>query len=173
MTTRLSAVTGGVLAALTASVLAQEPARPTLKVPPLGAGPYVFDTAEQHRVKVVVQATGLAHPWAMAFLPDGRMLVTERPGRLRVIEHGVLNPEPVRGVPAVRAAGLGGLEDLALHPSFAENHLLYFTYIKAVDAVRGTPVLARGRLYAFPAIWAAVLVVVALVSLIVVSAVPK
>lgn len=145
MTTRLTAALAGTLAALTVTVLAQEPARPTLKVPPLGAGPYVFDTAEQHRVKVVVQATGLSHPWALAFLPDGRMLITERPGRLRVLKDGVLDPEPVRGVPPVRAAGLGGLEDLALHPRFAENHLLYFTYIKPVDANRGTPVLARGR----------------------------
>ena len=145
MTTRLTAALAGTLAALTVTVLAQEPTRPTLPVTPLGAGPYVFDTAEQHRVKVVVQATGLAHPWALAFLPDGRMLITERPGRLRVLKDGVLDPEPVRGVPAVRAAGLGGLEDLALHPRFAENHLLYFTYIKPVDANRGTPVLARGR----------------------------
>ena len=145
MTTRLTAALAGTLAALTVTVLAQEPTRPTLPVTPLGAGPYVFDTAEQHRVKVVVQARGLAHPWALAFLPDGRMLITERPGRLRVLKDGVLDPEPVRGVPAVRAAGLGGLEDLALHPRFAENHLLYFTYIKPVDANRGTPVLARGR----------------------------
>lgn len=145
MTTRLTAALAGTLAALTVTVLAQEPARPALNVTPLGAGPYVFDTAEQHRVKVVVQATGLSHPWALAFLPDGRMLITERPGRLRVLKDGVLDPEPVRGVPAVRAAGLGGLEDLALHPRFAENHLLYVTYIKPVDANRGTPVLARGR----------------------------
>ncbi len=145
MNARSTAVFAGALAALAVTVLAQEPSRPTLKVAPLGAGPYVFDTAEQHRVKVVVQATGLSHPWAMAFLPDGRILITERPGRLRIVENGVLNPEPVRGVPAVRAAGLGGLEDLALHPRFAENHFVYFTYIKPVDANRGTPVLARGR----------------------------
>ena len=145
MTARSTIAFVGALAALTAAVLAQEPSRPTLKVAPLGAGPYVLETAEQHHVKVVVQATGLVHPWAMAFLPDGRMLITERPGRLRILKDGVLDPEPVRGVPAVRAAGLGGLEDIALHPRFSENHFVYLTYIKPVDANRGTPVLARGR----------------------------
>lgn len=119
--------------------------RPTLPVPPLGAGPYVFDTAEQHRVRVSVLARGLVHPWALAFLPDGTMLVTERPGRLRIMRNGVLDPAPVAGVPAVRSAGLGGLEDVALHPRFAENHFIYLTYIKPVDSQVGTPALARGR----------------------------
>lgn len=124
---------------------AQEPARPSLAVPALAAGPYVFDTAEQHRLQVTVVARGLEHPWALVFLPNGDMLVTERPGRLRIIRNGALDPTPVSGVPQVRAAGLGGLEDIALHPRFAENHLLYFTYIKPVDAQRGTPALARAR----------------------------
>ena len=128
-----------------AVVGAQEPPRPTLRVPPLGAGPYVMDTAEQHNLRVTVIARGLVHPWAIAFLPDGRMLVTERPGRLRIISDGKLEPAPVSGVPAVRAAGLGGLEDIALDPRFAENHFVYFTYIKPVDNQRGTPALARGR----------------------------
>ncbi|MFN7983847.1 MAG: PQQ-dependent sugar dehydrogenase [Vicinamibacterales bacterium] len=124
---------------------AQDAPRPGLSAPPL-AGPYVFDTAEQHGLRVTVVTRGLSHPWALAFLPDGRMLVTERPGRLRIVNNGTLDATPVAGVPAVRAAGLGGLEDLALHPAFAENHLVYFTYIKPVDANRGTPALARGRL---------------------------
>jgi glucose/arabinose dehydrogenase len=104
------------------------------------------DTAEAHNLRLVVLARGLSHPWAIAFLPDGRMLVTERPGRLRVFANGKLDPTPISGVPAVRAAGLGGLEDIALHPRFADNHLVYFTYIKPVDKERGTPALARGRL---------------------------
>lgn len=134
-----------VVAALTA-VGAQEAPRPKLPVPPLGAGPYVVDTAEMRNLRLVVLARGLAHPWAIAFLPDGRLLVTERPGRLRIVANGVLDPTLVTGVPAVRSAGLGGLEDIALHPRFADNHLVYVTYIKPVDANRGTPALARGRL---------------------------
>lgn len=134
-----------VVAALTV-VTAQEAPRPKLPVPPLGAGPYAIDTAEVHNLRLVVVARGLSHPWAIAFLPDGRLLVTERPGRLRIVANGVLDPTPVSGVPAVRAAGLGGLEDIALHPRFAENHLVYVTYIKPVDKDRGTPALARGRL---------------------------
>ena len=59
-------------------------------VPPLGEGPWVIDTAEQHRIRVSVVTKGLSHPWAIAFLPDGGMLVTERPGRLRVVRDGAL-----------------------------------------------------------------------------------
>jgi aldose sugar dehydrogenase len=124
---------------------AQEAARPGLPIPPLGPGPYVFDTAEQSQIKVTVLTRDLSHPWALAFLPDGGLLVTERPGRLRLLKSGVLDPTPVAGVPAVRAAGLGGLEDIALHPRFAENHLVYLTYIKPVNSGVGTPALARGR----------------------------
>jgi glucose/arabinose dehydrogenase len=58
-------------------------------VPPLGAGPWVFDTAEQHEIRVSVVTRGLSHPWAIAFLPEGAMLITERPGRLRVVRDGV------------------------------------------------------------------------------------
>lgn len=126
-------------------VAAQEQARPGLPIPPLGPGPFVFETAEQPRIRVTVVARGLSHPWALAFLPDGRILVTERPGRLRIVSNGVLEPTPVPGVPAVRAAGLGGLEDIALHPQFRDNHLVYLTYVKPVDTDRGTPALARAR----------------------------
>jgi aldose sugar dehydrogenase len=125
--------------------VAQEPIRPGLTVPPLGPGPYVFDTAEQHRIRVTVLARGLSHPWAIAFLPDGSLLVTERPGRLRIVRNGVTDPASVAGVPAVRAAGLGGLEDIALHPRFADNHFVYLTYIKPVNEGVGTPAVARGR----------------------------
>jgi len=115
-------------------------------VPPLGAGPFVFDTAEQHKIRVTVMTRGLSHPWAIAFLPDGGMLVTERPGRIRVIRNGVLDPTPIAGVPRVRTDGNGGLMDIALHPQFAENRLVYFTYTKPVENGKGTPSLARGRL---------------------------
>jgi len=115
-------------------------------VPPLSAGPFVLDTAEQHKIRVSIVARGLVHPWALVFLPDGNMLVTERPGRLRIVRDGVLDPKPVTGLPAVRAKALGGLQDVALHPKFAENRLVYFTYIKPLENGRGTPAVARGRL---------------------------
>jgi aldose sugar dehydrogenase len=117
-----------------------------LPVPPLGAGPYVFETAEIPKIRVSVLTRGLSHPWAIAFLPDGSMLVTERPGRLRVIRNGVLDPQPIAGVPQVRTDGNGGLMDVALHPQFAENHLVYLTYTKPVGNGRGAPALARGKL---------------------------
>ena len=114
-------------------------------VPPLGAGPFVFDTAEQHKLRAVVVAKGLSHPWSMAFLPDGGILVTERAGNVRVIRDGVLNPQPVSGVPKVSNARLAGLMDIALHPQFATNRLVYLTYSKPEPKMFRTA-LARGRL---------------------------
>ena len=122
--------------------------QPTIGVPvaPLGAGPFVMDTAEQHKIRVTVVTKGLVHPWSLVFLPDGSMLVTERPGRIRVIRDGVLDPKPLGGVPQARTKGNGGLMDIALHPRFPENHLVYFTYDKLVDNDKGAPTVARGRL---------------------------
>jgi glucose/arabinose dehydrogenase len=114
-------------------------------VPPLGAGPFVIDTAEQHKIKVTVVTKGLVHPWALAFLPDGGMLISERPGRLRIFRNGMLDPRPVSGIPEVVTSGNGGLMDVALHPRFAENHLVYFTYTKAVENDRIAVVAARGK----------------------------
>jgi glucose/arabinose dehydrogenase len=125
---------------------AQERSPIGVPVPPLGAGPWVFDTAEQHRIRVSVVAKGLSHPWALAFLPDQSMLVTERPGRLRIVRNGVLDPQAVAGVPEVRTDGNGGLMDVAVHPRFAENQLIYLTYTKPVGNGMGVPALARGRL---------------------------
>ncbi len=113
--------------------------------PPLGSGPFVFDTAEQHKIRVSV-TKGLSHPWAIAFLPDGNMLLTERPGRLRIVRNGVLDPQPIGGVPQVRTDGNGGLMDVALHPRFVENRFVYLTYTKPVGNGKGAPALARGRL---------------------------
>src|SRR5579871_1449574 len=87
-------------------------------VPPLGNGPFVFDTAEQHKIRVSVVTKGLSHPWALAFLPDGSMLITERAGRLRILRDGKLDPRPISGVPAVRTIGNSGFMDIALHPKF-------------------------------------------------------
>ena len=115
------------------------------KVAPLGDGPFVIDTAEQHKIRVVVLAKGLSHPWSLAFLPGGDMLLTERPGRLRVIRNGVLDPAPVSGVPQVHGVRLYGLMDIALHPKFAENRLIYLTYTKAPVDGKVSTALARGR----------------------------
>jgi len=115
-------------------------------VPPLGAGPWVFDTAEQHKIRLSVVTKGLTNPWAIAFLPGGDMLITERGGRLRMLRGGVLDPQAISGVPRVRTDGNGGLMDVALHPRFAENRLVYLTYTKPVANGMGTPALARGRL---------------------------
>jgi glucose/arabinose dehydrogenase len=117
-------------------------------VSPLEAGPWVIDTAEQHKIRVSIVTDGLSHPWALAFLPNGDMLVTERPGRLRVIRGGVLDPEPIAGVPVVRTDGNGGLMDVAVHPQFAENGLVYLTYTMPVGNGMGAPALARGKLEA-------------------------
>jgi glucose/arabinose dehydrogenase len=117
-----------------------------IPVLPLGEGPWTFDTAEQHKIRVSVVARGLSHPWAIAFLPDSGMLVTERPGRLRVIRDGVLDPHAISGVPEVRTDGNGGLMDVAVHPDFSEKGLVYLTYTKPVENGLGAPALAVGRL---------------------------
>ena len=139
-------LTALVLPCLLASGQAQEQPRIGVPVPPLGDGPWVFDTAEQHGIRVSVVTRGLSHPWAMAFLPDGGMLITERPGRLRILRGGVLDPRPVAGVPEVRNEGNGGLLDVALHPRFADNGLVYLTYTRPAINGWGAPSLARGRL---------------------------
>jgi aldose sugar dehydrogenase len=95
----------------------------------LGEGPWTYTTSErQTRVKVSVVTKGLANPWSMAWLPNGDMLITERAGRLRILRNGVLDPEPVAGVPKVQAGGTSGLLDIALHPKFAENGWVYLAY---------------------------------------------
>ena len=90
--------------------------------------PEVFDTFE-HRIRVV-PINGLERPWALAFLPDGGILITERAGRLRIVRNGVLDPQPISGIPTVVDRWLKGLNDIAVHPRFAENKLVYFTYYK-------------------------------------------
>ncbi len=101
---------------------------------------------QEHRIRVSKLTEGLSHPWSIAFLPDGRMLVTERAGRLRVVGKDFkLDPQPVGGVPAVAATGQGGLLDVVLHPKFAENNLVYLSYSAGDRNGIGTEV-ARGTL---------------------------
>jgi len=97
-------------------------------------------------VRVETVARGLEYPWALAFLPDGRMLVTERLGRLRIVERDGRVSEPLAGVPEVQAHGQGGLLDVAVDPRFADNRLVYLSYAEpGADGTAGTAV-ARGRL---------------------------
>lgn len=106
----------------------------------------VGEAAEATGWKAVTVTAGLTHPWSLVWLPDGKtMLVTEREGRLRVIENEQLRQAPVRGVPEVLAIGQGGLLDLALHPKFQENRLVYMTFSTGRSGANRTA-LARGRL---------------------------
>jgi aldose sugar dehydrogenase len=95
----------------------------------------------------VVPTKGLSYPYALAFLPDGSILVTERAGRLRIVRNGALDPQPIAGMPQVLDRNLKGLNDIALHPRFAENGLIYFSYFKPVagSTEMATAVLARAR----------------------------
>ena len=95
--------------------------------------------------RVVKLVEGLENPWSVAFLPDGRMLVTEKPGRLRIIAGGKLDPRSVEGLPQVTVHGQGGLHDVVLHPGFAQNGLVYFSFAERGEDGVGTA-MARGRL---------------------------
>jgi len=100
----------------------------------------------QHDFRVVTVVEGLEHAWSLAFLPGGDLLVTERPGRLRIVRNGVLLPDSVPGVPAVLARGQGGLLEVAPHPDFATNRLIYLTFSKPIgDGERATTAVVRGR----------------------------
>lgn len=94
--------------------------------------------------KAVTVVDGLEHPWAMAFLPDGGMLITERPGRLRLVRDGRLVRAPLDGVPKVLAQRQGGLLDVALHPAFTENQFVYLSYSAGTNSDNRTTI-ARGR----------------------------
>jgi glucose/arabinose dehydrogenase len=112
--------------------------------PPLGTLPDSVFSAD-YSIRVEQIAGGLENPWSMKFLPDGDMLITERPGRLRIIRDGALDPEPIAGVPEVRRTVLGGLLDVVLHPEFATNRTIYLSYSKGVDGDFSTTAIARAR----------------------------
>ncbi|HET9217164.1 MAG TPA: PQQ-dependent sugar dehydrogenase [Terriglobia bacterium] len=95
----------------------------------LGDGPWTYTTSERAtRIRVSVVTKGLSNPWSMAWLPNGDMLITERAGRLRILRNGVLDPTPIPGVPQAQVGGTSGLLDIALHPKFATNGLVYLAY---------------------------------------------
>ncbi|MEO8137535.1 MAG: PQQ-dependent sugar dehydrogenase [Betaproteobacteria bacterium] len=101
---------------------------------------------DDYKVRVVTIASGLDTPWGMAFMDGGRMLVTEKAGRLRVIEGGKLLPQPVAGLPPVRVQGQGGLLDVSLHPDFARNQFIYWSYAGGSNSSEVGTEVARGRL---------------------------
>jgi len=116
-------------------------------------GAEVIQTRE-HAVRLTTITEGLDRPWGLAFLPDGRMLVTERSGRMRVVgRDGRLDPAPVAGLPRVDAHGQGGLLDVVLHPRYRDNGWVYWSYVQRdADGDSGTEV-ARGRLAGGPGAW--------------------
>jgi glucose/arabinose dehydrogenase len=130
----LSSIAGSVLLLL---VLIALPATAQAPVYQSERGPY----------RVVTVVDGLKDPWSIAFLPNGDMLVTEKPGRLRIVRDGVLQPEPIAGTPRVRYEGQGGLLEVALHPDFESNRLIYLSYSKPnEDMSQGTTAVARAIL---------------------------
>ena len=158
MRCRSSKGSSGALAAcvvmLAAAAIGAQQA-PTPAQDTLSDGPRVFDSSRRGPSGRpipgphfrVVPMKGLTYPYALAFLPNGEMLITERPGRLRVVHDSVLDPQPISGIPPVLDRQLKGLNDVALHPRFAENKWVYFTYYKPAPNTRdgAFAVLARGR----------------------------
>jgi len=133
----------------------QSPApQPGIAQVELGPGPYTFDTAEQHKLRVTVVARNLVHPFSIAFLPNGDALLVERGSGPRLIHNATgaspaVDAEPVQGLPETARAGGGGLQDILLHPDFASNRLVYFTYNKVDASDKQKPklaiTLARGK----------------------------
>ncbi|MFM7295050.1 MAG: PQQ-dependent sugar dehydrogenase [Burkholderiales bacterium] len=115
-----------------------------MSVPAFAQKSKTLSTSE-YKVNVVTVVEGLKNPWAVAFLPDGRMLVTERRGTLRVVDGGKLVQKAVDGMPKVTEFGQGGLLDVVLHPKYAENGWIYWTYNATEGGLHGTEV-ARGKL---------------------------
>jgi glucose/arabinose dehydrogenase len=135
-----AALVGGLIAS---GAVAQQ--QPDLGIRPVTVAdkPYTFDTAEQHGIRVSVVVRGLPHPFSLAFLPNGDALVTERSGGLRLVRNAAsgkgvaatLEAQPIGGTPERNAQRTSGLHDLALHPKFAENSLVYFSYNKLGEVI--------------------------------------
>ena len=115
-----------------------------LPSPPLGAGPWTFQTTEA-KIQVSVVAKGFSHPYGFAFLPDNVILISERGGALRVVRNGEIDPTPVAGIPKVIYRGTeAGLMDVILHPAFDKNHWVYFTYHKPIGNNLASNAVGRG-----------------------------
>jgi glucose/arabinose dehydrogenase len=125
---------------------AKVPQAPAWPAPKLGDGPFDSESWEQRKLRTVVVARGLNTPRALEFLPNGELLIAERAGTLRIFRNGRLDPEPVRGVPKVAALGTAtGFMDIALHPDFARNGLIYLSYHKPAFEGLGVNAIYRGR----------------------------
>src|SRR5580698_2481478 len=130
------------------------PVAPTgLAHQPLGKGPFLYKTAEQQDIRVTVLLRDIEYPYALAWLPTGEMLFTQRRGQLRIVRNGVLDPKPIEGGPASVFAGesgsigaVHGYMNVVVHPQFAENHLLYLSYTKPLGDKHTAGAVARGRL---------------------------
>jgi glucose/arabinose dehydrogenase len=116
-----------------------------LPSPPLGSGPWTYQTTEA-RIRVSVVTKGFSHPYGFTFLPDGATIfISERAGSLRVVRHGVIDPNPVAGVPKVIYRGTeAGLMDVVLHPGFEKNRWVYFTYHKPIGDNLASNAVGRG-----------------------------
>ncbi|MBI4521412.1 MAG: PQQ-dependent sugar dehydrogenase [Gemmatimonadetes bacterium] len=119
-----------------------------IKTPPLPTAPVRYETAEGQTIQVSVYARGFENPWSMAFVSDDTILVAERGGAIKAVRNGVVDPKPVPGGPRAIGAGLSGT-DLALHPDFERNRLVYISYTKPLDdqpaAAPAAPPAAGGR----------------------------
>jgi len=151
---RLAVVSLGLLGpwalALGPALLAQQevPMRGTtpvapqgIKIPPLPDAPVRYETAEGQNIRVSVYARGFRNPWSMAFVSADTILVAERGGAIRIVRNGVVDPQPVEGAPVAIGAGLSGT-DLALHPDFERNRLVYISYTKPLEPA--APAAGRG-----------------------------
>jgi aldose sugar dehydrogenase len=143
----LRSLIAAVIAVALPALAAAQPRPPAPGAPrfPLPTAPKVYDTFQQ-KIRVTVVAHGMERPWALLPLPDGDLLVSLRAtGEIRAIRKGALDPKPLTGLPAMHLTRTTGMLDMALHPKYAENRWIYFTYHKPLVGDTYTLALARGR----------------------------
>src|SRR6476620_3616457 len=109
-----------------------------LKIPPLPDAPVRYETAEGQNIRVSVYARGFQNPWSMAFVPNDTILVAERGGAIKAVRHGVVDPKPVSGAPVAIGSGLSGT-DMALHPDFERNNVVFISYTKPLGPSPAAP----------------------------------